>query len=98
MEHQLEYQIYREYLGGNIGHVEIQKKYNITATILDRIMDHFYYREQPGRCKLGSKTAPYYATEAEMLIPEYKYDDLSLIEKQFYESKSKESEEGGCMV
>lgn len=98
MESHTEYQIYKEYIEGNIGYIETQKKYNITGTVLNAIMDKFYYREQPGRCKLGSKTGPYYATEAEMHIPEYKYEELSLIEKLFYESKSKEIEEGGCVV
>jgi hypothetical protein len=98
MENQEEYQIYREYLGGKIGHVDIRKKYNITSTKLEQIMDKFYHREQAGRCRLGSKTTPYYSTEAEMVIPEYKYEELSLIEKLFYESKSKEIEEAGRMV
>ena len=65
---------------------------------LDAIMDKFYYRERIGHCTLGCKTGPYYATESEMVIPEYKYEELSLIEKLFYESKSKEIEEAGRVV
>lgn len=98
MESQLEYQIYREYLGGKAGYVATQKKYKISAGELDAIMDKFYYRERVGRCTLGCKTGPYYATESEMVIPEYKYEELSIIEKLFYESKSKEIEEAGRVV
>lgn len=98
MDSQLEYQIYKEYLAGDVGYVATQKKYNISAGTLDAIMYKFYYREKLGSCTLGCKTGPYYATEAEMLIPEYKYEELSLTEKLFYESKSKESEEAGRMV
>lgn len=98
MESQLEYQIYKEYIAGDVGYVATQKKYKISAGTLDAIMDKFYYREKIGRCTLGNKVGPYYATEAEMLIPEYKYEELSLTEKLFYESKSKEIEEAGCMV
>lgn len=98
MESQLEYQIYREYLSGKVGYVATQRKYKISAGKLDAIMDKFYYREKIGRCTLGNKTAPYYATESEMVIPDYKYEELSIIEKLFYESKSKEIEEEGRMV
>lgn len=98
MESQLEYQIYKEYLGGKVGYVETQRKYGISSGRLDAIIDKFYYRERIGSCKLGVKTGPYYATEQEMLIPEYKYEELSLTEKLFYESKNQEIEEGGCMV
>lgn len=98
MDSQLEYQIYKEYLGGEVGYVATQKKYRISAAKLDAIMDKFYYREKIGTCTFGSKVGPYYATEAEMLMPEYTYEQLSIIEKLFYESKSKEIEEAGRMV
>ena len=98
MDSQLEYQIYKEYIAGEVGYVATQKKYKISAGTLDAIMDKFYYRERIGSCTLGCKVGPYYATEAEMFIPEYKYEQLSIIEKLFYESKSKEIEEAGRMV
>jgi hypothetical protein len=38
---------------------------------------------------LGSKTEPYYENENQMLYPpEYKYEDLTQEEKDFYESRT----------
>jgi hypothetical protein len=37
---------------------------------------------------LGSKTEPYYETEEEMMNPPvYRYEELSIKEKEFYESR-----------
>lgn len=67
---------------------DIYKNSKIGHTKLHKIFKEYAKQEnvQNGIC-FGHKNEPYYDCE-DYTMAEYSYDDLSLIEKEFYESRS----------
>lgn len=67
---------------------DIYKNSNIGHTKLHKIFKEYAKKEnsQDG-IWFGHKNEPYYYCE-DHTIAEYSYDDLSLIEKEFYEGRS----------
>lgn len=84
----LNFELYKRYLYGEEKPSKLIEEHNITwydlKIFTDRMMKSDSFKKST--VILGVKNGPYYSCESEMLIPEYRYDDLSQDEKSFYEN------------
>lgn len=74
-----------EQIKAGIKIAEIKKNFKIGKIRITNIFK-MHTSSSVGVC-FGHKNAPYYDCE-DYTMAEYSYDDLSLIEKEFYESRS----------
>lgn len=57
---------------------QIMKEFKIIESFADIVYDKYIIPEiHPVEARLGSKTEPYYKKESDMIIPEYKLEDLT---------------------
>ncbi len=84
----LNFELYKRYMYGEDKYIKLLEDYNITWYDLKIFTDKMIKSDSFTKSSItfGVKDSPYYSNEDEMLVPEYRYDDLSQDEKSFYEN------------